>query len=40
MTKATVEQSLEAILTEYQASFGRKEYDEENDDHDLLMDVF
>lgn len=40
MTKTIVEQDLEAILAEYQTSFNQKVYDEENDDHDVLMDVF
>jgi hypothetical protein len=34
------EQSLENILERYQNSFVDKVYAEENDDHDLLMDVF
>ena len=32
--------ALEQIVEEYQRSFSAKEYDEENDDHDLLMDLF
>lgn len=31
---------LEAILSRYQGSFIEKAYDDENNDHDLLMDVF
>lgn len=33
-------QGLESILTRYQKSFISKVYSEENDDHDILMDVF
>lgn len=35
-----VTQGLDSILTRYQESFISKVYSEENDDHDLLMDVF
>jgi hypothetical protein len=31
---------LDAILRQYQSSFADKIYSEENDDHDVLMDVF
>ncbi|MBF7686235.1 restriction endonuclease, partial [Acinetobacter sp. B10A] len=31
---------LESILKAYQLSFKSKVYNEENDDHDVLMDVF
>lgn len=34
------EAGLDAILRQYQSSFAAKIYVEENDDHDLLMDVF
>lgn len=35
-----IEQRLSNILSEYQTSFTDKVYDEENEEHDLLMDVF
>ena len=34
------DQPLDEILTWYQRSFVEKVYCDENDDHDLLMDVF
>jgi hypothetical protein len=34
------EQHLKEILKQYKGSFTDKAYNEENDDHDLLMDVF
>ncbi|MCY7384998.1 MAG: hypothetical protein LH628_20935 [Microcoleus sp. CAN_BIN18] len=34
------ERKLEQILTRYQKSFVAKVYAEENEEHDLLMDVF
>jgi hypothetical protein len=34
------EEHLKEILSQYRASFSAKEYDEENEDHDALMDVF
>lgn len=37
MTETT---RLDAILKQYQSSFADKIYSEENDDHDVLMDVF
>jgi hypothetical protein len=33
-------ENLNTVLTTYQSSFRSKEYLEENDEHDLLMDVF
>lgn len=36
----TDEDRLDRILKQYQLSFTDKIYNEENDDHDLLMDVF
>lgn len=36
----TLESNLDSILKRYSASFSQKEYSEENDDHDLLMQVF
>lgn len=36
----TTETDLEAILAKYRDSFAGKIYSEENDDHDILMDVF
>lgn len=36
----SLEQSLELILGQYQESFSKKDYSEENQDHDLLMDAF
>lgn len=38
--KATNINELHKILEKYQQSFTEKVYGEENDDHDLLMDVF
>lgn len=34
------ETTLEQILTRYQNSFVEKVYSEDNEEHDLLMDVF
>ena len=36
----SIDQGLAEILTRYQESFTGKVYSEENEDHDLLMDVF
>lgn len=36
----TLEIKLDSILERYSGSFSQKEYSEENDDHDLLMQVF
>jgi len=35
-----VEDKLTRVLSAYQSSFSAKAYGEENDDHDVLMDVF
>jgi hypothetical protein len=35
-----LEENLKDILSQYRGSFTDKAYDEENDDHDVLMDVF
>lgn len=35
-----IEEQLLTILGQYQESFNTKEYSEENNDHDVLMDVF
>ena len=35
-----IEAQLRDILGQYQESFITKEYSEENNDHDVLMDVF
>lgn len=35
-----IENALDEVLEKYRASFARKEYNQENDDHDLLMDAF
>ena len=41
MTDAkAVEKDLETIFIRYRDSFSEKMYDEENNDHDPLMDVF
>ena len=37
---ATIEPALDRVLMQYQQAFSSKIYNEENDDHDLLMDVF
>ena len=36
----SLEKDLEKIVTKYQQSFSEKIYKEENDDYDLMMDVF
>ena len=36
----TIENSLEKILKNYQDSFTEKNYSEENNEYDLLMNVF
>ncbi len=35
-----IEEQLRSILGQYKDSFITKEYREENNDHDVLMDVF
>ncbi len=35
-----IEESLEQVLAKYQKSFTAKVYAEENEEHDLLMNVF
>lgn len=35
-----MEDKLETLLKQYQGSFSSKNYNDENDEHDLLMDVF
>lgn len=36
----TVENRLDLVMTRYQTSFMAKNYSQENEDHDLLMDAF
>ena len=36
----SLEDNLNAIISQYQLSFSAKEYREENSDHDVLMDAF
>lgn len=40
MSSAKLQHALDAILATYQSAFTDKVYAEENDDHDLLMDVY
>ncbi|MDQ6786111.1 MAG: hypothetical protein M3033_04745 [Acidobacteriota bacterium] len=35
-----IDEQLRSILGQYKDSFAAKEYGEENNDHDVLMDVF
>lgn len=37
---ADIDSALDAVFAAYQRAFAAKIYSEENDDHDLLMDVF
>ncbi len=39
-SKQNLEDVLQSILSQYKSSFIAKEYNDENDEHDLLMDVF
>ena len=39
-TPEGLEAALEAVLQNYHRAFSSKEYDAENDDHDLVMDLF
>lgn len=40
MTPEQFEAQLKVILSQYRNAFTDKEYNEENEDHDILMDVF